>query len=571
MARSTKKPAAGAASKSTAGARSEKDGTTRDDAASPDTVEDAVVVSEETGGDGSRGETDPVSTGSPAPDTDPAPGSDEATADRKSADEASIDGSSTPSGPVGAGEDTDAEVPAAKAPVTAGGIPKVESRGGRGTIGPGSDAPGPDPRLAGPGPDMAARGSSDEVPDGAPASADARSAEAPKDPAPAPAGRRSTGFVPLLLGGLLAGAIGYAIPTYVTSGDDPAVGALETDLAALTAARASDDAAVEGIRAAQADLVDRVGMLSDRVAALETAAGMAGAATTEEADTVVAEGAADEVPAAPSPDGPAAGASTAGLSGSDAAAPSLVSETELSVLAARLDDVASRGAGTAGDLSALDARVGEIVDRLDASDGTAEEVGDRVEAVSNDVAALREDLGARVGAVEDGLEQATERASTVEDEAQTLARTAARNQIIAALASGAPFAEPLAVMGSEAPPALMQPAETGVTTRTELLAQFPPLAREALRVSRAAGSEAGVGSLMRSAFGARSLAPREGDDPDAVLSRAEAAARAGDLRTALTEIDMLPEAGRDAFATWSEAARTRLDAVDAAEEFLKDG
>ena len=50
---------------------------------------------------------------------------------------------------------------------------------------------------------------------------------------------------------------------------------------------------------------------------------------------------------------------------------------------------------------------------------------------------------------------------------------------------------------------------------------------------------------------------------DAILSRAEAALDAGDLRSALTELEALPDDAASAIADWREAAETRAAAVAA--------
>ncbi len=99
----------------------------------------------------------------------------------------------------------------------------------------------------------------------------------------------------------------------------------------------------------------------------------------------------------------------------------------------------------------------------------------------------------------------------------------------------------------------------------DLTETFPAAARLALAASlRASSQDAGtmdkIGAFLRSQTGARSLEPREGDDPDAVLSRAEAAVAAGDLAAALTELAALPDVGRAAVADWSASAQARLDA-----------
>lgn len=70
---------------------------------------------------------------------------------------------------------------------------------------------------------------------------------------------------------------------------------------------------------------------------------------------------------------------------------------------------------------------------------------------------------------------------------------------------------------------------------------------------------------MTRQLGARSVTPREGDDPDAVLSRAEAAVVDGQLDAALAEIAALPETARAEMAGWEAAAAKRLSAMRAAE------
>jgi hypothetical protein len=73
-------------------------------------------------------------------------------------------------------------------------------------------------------------------------------------------------------------------------------------------------------------------------------------------------------------------------------------------------------------------------------------------------------------------------------------------------------------------------------------------------------------SFLRSQTGARSLAPRAGDDPDAVLSRAEAAVRDGRLREALAELEALPPAAAAELAPWRARAEQRVEALDALDE-----
>ena len=144
-------------------------------------------------------------------------------------------------------------------------------------------------------------------------------------------------------------------------------------------------------------------------------------------------------------------------------------------------------------------------------------------------------------------------------------------QIAAAIDSGSEFTEALAVVretsGTEIPQELTDMAETGAPTLAQLQQEFPNAARAALaqatRDAAADGSISPLAAFFRTQLGARSLEPREGNDPDAVLSRAEAALGANDLDTALAEIERLPQAGRNEMAEWVAKAESRRGALAA--------
>lgn len=154
--------------------------------------------------------------------------------------------------------------------------------------------------------------------------------------------------------------------------------------------------------------------------------------------------------------------------------------------------------------------------------------------------------------------------------AETEAR-AALTQILSALDSGDGYAEPLDLLqstGQQVPEPLVANVE-GVPTLSELRDSFPPAARNALAVTRGAGNSS-VGDFFKTQLGIRSLAPREGDDPDAVLSRAEAALARGDIAAAQQEIETLPEPARAELADWTAAAETRRTTVAAANGLMAE-
>ena len=72
--------------------------------------------------------------------------------------------------------------------------------------------------------------------------------------------------------------------------------------------------------------------------------------------------------------------------------------------------------------------------------------------------------------------------------------------------------------------------------------------------------------MMASAKSAISIrrigADATGDEPAAVLARAEAALNQGDLAAAIKEVESLPAPSRDAFAGWLADAQARASAND---------
>lgn len=135
--------------------------------------------------------------------------------------------------------------------------------------------------------------------------------------------------------------------------------------------------------------------------------------------------------------------------------------------------------------------------------------------------------------------------------------------------------------GSGVPDALARVASAEVTlpdplpgftaepvTLPALQAEFEPAARAALSAARAAEQGSGTMTDRLSTFllnqtGARSLTPREGGDPDAVLSRMRAGLAGGDVAAALALMSDLPEPAQAPLADWSARAKTWVAARDA--------
>lgn len=195
-------------------------------------------------------------------------------------------------------------------------------------------------------------------------------------------------------------------------------------------------------------------------------------------------------------------------------------------------------------------------------------------ALAEKYARLAAEAEARIAQAEARIAKAEAKAADLSTMTEAVSREARRAvalaELRAALESGAPYGAALATLretGVETPEALERFAAEGVPTLARLREEFPGAARRALeaaiRASRDASLGRRVGAFLKSQIGIRSLEPRDGDDPDAVLSRAEAALRAGDLATALEEIGKLPPEAQQAMASWIDRAKARLAAEQA--------
>lgn len=186
---------------------------------------------------------------------------------------------------------------------------------------------------------------------------------------------------------------------------------------------------------------------------------------------------------------------------------------------------------------------------------------------------ISSDLQAAVDQTKQQLADARAEAENLQKQAAETARAAtlaaARTRIAGALDSGTAYnaaLQDLRDANVEVPQPLADGAD-GVPSLAALRADFPEAARAALQASLRAEDNAGIGSqfgaFLRAQTGARSLEPREGNGPDAILSRAEAAVNAGDLQRALDEIGNLSLEGQAALSEWRARAEQRIAAVEA--------
>jgi len=351
-------------------------------------------------------------------------------------------------------------------------------------------------------------------------------------PADRSAGQRRGGFFPALLGGILAALLGFfaaradLIDRFLP--EDLRSSAQSSDLADLRGEIAARDEAISDLRA-----------------------------EIDSLQAMVGEDNADDP-------GPDISTLTEPLSDQIAELAGRLDDTDTAIAALdeRIERLGNRPAGAAPDELAADWE-----DRLDAlretmSDQVAEQMsGQRAEMETLLAEARRIDAEARA------------REAAAESAAQTATGRDVLAQIRAALDSGRPYADQLHMLdgtGLSPPPELAASAAEGVATLNALQSEFPPAAREALAAVRAQddGSRS-FGTFLQRQLGARSVAPREGDDPDAILSRAEAELNGGKLEAALEELDMLPETAEPALAEWRARAEGRLAAIRAADDLAQ--
>ena len=209
-------------------------------------------------------------------------------------------------------------------------------------------------------------------------------------------------------------------------------------------------------------------------------------------------------------------------------------------------------------LNAQKERIAELSTNVE---GIAQSAQEQINGLSEEVAGMAADAQERIAAA------AAQKETAEEAEARVKAR-AALQAVELALVNGEPFAGALEDIApaTDVPEALATLAAEGAPTVAGLVQDYPALARSALSIAaredKPESTGGALGSFFKAQLNARSLTPQEGDSADAVLSRVEAAVKAQDLDTALSEIEALPDAPKEVFADWTAQAEARKGAVN---------
>ena len=323
------------------------------------------------------------------------------------------------------------------------------------------------------------------------------------DPAPETNAQQTqsagAGFLPLLLGGVVAGAIGYGVATYFPMNDG------SVDVSVQMQAQADQLAALEA-KLADIPAVDLSGVEAQIASVGDQAAALSGAIDTNFADL---DARLTEVEKRPGADG-------------------TLSDTALAAYQRELEQLRA-------DLEIQQATVMSTVAQAETDLAAARA---EAEALEQEALASAEAAASRA---------ALNRVSTAIETGAPFA------DALGDLGGDLP-----AALSSAAENGVATTAE--LTSDFPAAARAALAAARAEGVSDESG---GLGGFLRNQFDVRSTAPQEGSSPDAVLSRAEAAIKEGRVADALAEIEALPEVAGAEMTDWTAQATERADVLDA--------
>lgn len=210
------------------------------------------------------------------------------------------------------------------------------------------------------------------------------------------------------------------------------------------------------------------------------------------------------------------------------------------------------------------AQSGELAQRISQVETSVESAAKAAEAAQQTSAGHTEQL-------QDIARQVTELGNQVEsqNEGPRLALIVAASALKSAVESGSPFASELETYTALAPDAsavepLKPYAETGVPTQAELSNEVPQVASQIAALDSQVPADAGLLDRLvasaRTVVDVRPVGEVEGEAPEAIAARMEAAVQKGDYAQALTEYEALPPQAKDVASAFADKLRARQTA-----------
>jgi hypothetical protein len=390
----------------------------------------------------------------------------------------------------------------------------------------------------------------------APTASASAARETPKAPAATPASR-GTSFVALLAAAVIGGAIaaiavvalllsGYLAPREEEGPDLQAeIATLKSDVAALSQAPQEDNLA---------PLRDQISALQTSVTDLQSAAQAAQTAQTDGTDT----GELDDLKSRVSQLETNASQVASGAVSDD------VGQQLAARIATLSQDVDALKSAPGPDLSGLESGLADLRQQVATltTDLKSAPTEERVAAIETKLS----DIGTQLGDLTTKLDDVTRKV----DLAAALGPAVAADALAAAVDTGRPFTSELAALGAlgvdpTAIAALQPDAEKGLPTLDVIRSRFET---EVASIDLSTPLPEGTGTfdrLMQSARGlveVRPSNPTAGADPSAIMTRIRAALAAGDLSTALSEWNTLPDEIKTQSADWADIVKTRAAADD---------
>ncbi len=254
-----------------------------------------------------------------------------------------------------------------------------------------------------------------------------------------------------------------------------------------------------------------------------------------------------------------------------------VKQADLSTIKNELGTIANLEAS----IRAVATKATEVENRLSALEKSTIEAAIPDELIAQyraEIKDINEFLETQRAQIQGYMDDAQSKAKAAETFARTATVHGALDKMSVAIDSGLGFSDIMAdlekAIDGPIPDALSSTAEAGVATLQDLSISFATGARVALSTARSEIDQgqglAKIGNFLKSQFNARSVVPKDGDDPDAVLSRAEALVRDGKISDALDEIYKLSDSAQSEMAEWIANAKARVAAQQAITSLKND-